>query len=142
MTDAASEVFADTGYWIAMHNTEDEWHQRAREAVASLVNKRIVTSEMVLVEFLNFCSRRGAASRRLAAITVQQLWDNPSIKVIPQDSSQLKAAVQRYANRLDQRWSVTDCASFLIMEERGIAEALAYDIDFVQAGFRALLREV
>lgn len=142
MTDAAGEVFADTGYWIAMHNTEDEWHRKAREAAASLANKRIVTSEMVLVEFLNFFSRSGAANRRLAAITVRQLWDDPGIKVIPQDSAQLKAAVQRYADRLDQRWSVTDCASFLIMEDRGIAEALAYDIDFVQAGFRALLREV
>ena len=141
MTGAAGEVFADTGFWIAMHNTEDEWHRRAREAAASLVNKRIVTSEMVLVEFLNFCSRRGAASRRLAAMTVRRLWDNSSIKVIPQDSVQLKAAVQRYSDRLDQRWSVTDCASFLIMEDRGIAEALAYDVDFVQAGFRALLRE-
>ena len=141
MTDVGAEVFADTGYWIAMHNTEDEWHLRAREAAASLVNQRIVTSEMVLVEFLNFCSRRGPASRRLAAITVRQLWDNSAIRVIPQDSIQLKAAVQRYADRLDQRWSVTDCASFLIMEDRGIAEALAYDVDFVQAGFRALLRE-
>lgn len=36
---------------------------------------------------------------------------------------------------------ITDCASFLIMEERGITEALAYDIDFARAGFRALLRE-
>ncbi len=142
MIDVAGEVFADTGYWIAMHNTEDEWHRRAREGAASLVNKRIVTSEMVLVEFLNFCSRSGAASRRLAAITVRRLWDDPDIEVIPQDSAQLKAAVQRYADRLDQRWSVTDCASFLIMEERGITDALAHDRDFVQAGFRALLREI
>ncbi|MDE2787525.1 MAG: PIN domain-containing protein [Chloroflexota bacterium] len=142
MTDAAEEVFADTGYWIAMHNTEDEWHRRAREVAASLVNERIVTSEMVLVEFLNFCSRSGAASRRLAALMVRRLWDAPDIEVIPQDSAQLKAAVQRYADRPDQRWSVTDCASFLIMEERGITDALAHDRDFVQAGFRALLREV
>lgn len=141
MTDAGDEVFADTGFWIAMHNTEDEWHWKARAAAVSLVNKRIITSEMVLVEFLNFCSRSGAASRRLAAITVRQLCDSQGVKVIPQDSAQLKSAVNLYANRLDQRWSVTDCASFLIMEDRGIAEALAYDVDFVQAGFRALLRE-
>ena len=41
----------------------------------------------------------------------------------------------------DQTWSLTDCASFLVMEERNITEALAYDPDFEQAGFTALLRE-
>ena len=33
-----------------------------------------------------------------------------------------------------------DSASFLVMEERNITEALAYDRDFEQAGFVALLR--
>ena len=41
---------------------------------------------------------------------------------------------------MDQHWSLTDCASFIVMEERGISEALAYDRDFEQAGFTALLR--
>ena len=40
----------------------------------------------------------------------------------------------------DQRWSLTDCSSFLLMEQRGISEALAYDRDFEQAGFIPLLR--
>ena len=53
----------------------------------------------------------------------------------------LEAALERYADRLDQDWSLTDCASFLTMEARGIQEALAYDSDFVQAGFTALLRD-
>ena len=50
-------------------------------------------------------------------------------------------AVERYAARPDQTWSLTDCASFIVMEERNIVEALAYDKDFKQAGFSALLRE-
>ena len=41
---------------------------------------------------------------------------------------------------MTRRWSLTDCASFLVMEERGITEALAYDRDFEQAGFVSLLR--
>ena len=49
--------------------------------------------------------------------------------------------MERYASRSDQSWSLTDCASFLVMEERNITDALAYDRDFEQAGFRALLRE-
>ena len=63
------------------------------------------------------------------------------VEVIPQTDAQFRAAVERYAARSDQTWSLTDCASFLVMEERGITEALAYDRDFEQAGFVALLRE-
>lgn len=36
--------------------------------------------------------------------------------------------------------SITDCASFCIMQQQGIQEALAYDRHFEQAGFIALLR--
>ena len=49
-------------------------------------------------------------------------------------------AFELYSFRQDQSWSLTDCASFLVMEERGITEALAHDRDFEQAGFTALLR--
>ncbi len=40
--------------------------------------------------------------------------------------------------RSDQRWSLTDYTSFLVMEECGITEPLAYDRDFERAGFVAL----
>ena len=148
MTDAAGEVFADTGYWIAMHNTEDEWHWRAREAAASLVNKRIITSEMVLVEFLNFCSRSGVASRRLAAITVRQLWDNPGIEG---HTSRLGRATESGSATLctptvlDQRWSVTDLRQ---LSDNGRAwyygsrtwHMRPWDTYSAKDGFRPLLR--
>ena len=135
------EVFADTGYWIAMHNPGDEWHSIARTVTNRLQDDEIVTSEMVLVEFLNYCSRQGSRSRSQAAAIVQRLLSSGYPVVIPQTSVQLISAIRRYAQRPDQRWSVTDCASFIVMEERGITAALAYDRDFEQAGFRALLRD-
>ena len=72
---------------------------------------------------------------------VRELEDNPDVEIVPQTDTQFRTAVERYASRSDQRWSLTDCASFLLMEERGITEALAYDRDFEQAGFIALLRD-
>ena len=59
---------------------------------------------------------------------------------MPQTAAQFRVAVERYAERPDQTWSLTDCASFIVMEERGITDALAHDRDFEQAGFTALLR--
>ena len=40
----------------------------------------------------------------------------------------------------DKSWSLTDCASFLIMEEEGVTDALSHDRHFAQAGFQTLLR--
>ena len=134
------EVFADTGYWIALISTRDDLRESAAQATNSLGNRRLVTSEMVLVEVLNHFARQGEVARRTAAETVMRLRNNPSSEVIEQTAGQFESAVSLYVNRLDQSWSLVDCSSFVLMEERGIRDALAYDVDFVQAGFNALLR--
>ena len=136
------EVFADSGYLVAMYVPRDELHQKASEVTKQLQPFRVITSEMVLVEFLNHVSKGGEAMRRSAIDAERRMRTNHNFHIEPQTSHLFRAAADRYAGRLDKRWSVTDCASFLIMEERGINDALAHDIDFVQAGFRALLREV
>ena len=136
------EVFADSGYLVSMYDTRDGLHQKAVDVTARLGSVLIVTSEMVLVEFLNYFSKGGEQVRRQASDAERGMRTNPTFHIEPQTGRLFRAAADLYANRLDQRWSVTDCASFLIMEERGITDALAHDRDFVQAGFRALLREI
>jgi predicted nucleic acid-binding protein len=49
-------------------------------------------------------------------------------------------AFELYRNRLDKEWGLIDCISFIVMEERGITDALTADDHFRQAGFRASLR--
>ena len=44
-----------------------------------------------------------------------------------------------FEDRLDKTWSLVDCASFVVMEERGLTEALTTDRHFKQAGFVRLL---
>ena len=134
-------VFADTGYWIALMRSGDELHERATAAAAALGSTEVVTTQMVLAEALNATSRLGESRRAFAVEMIRQIQYDPSVEVIPQTDEQFWVAVDRYAARADQTWSLTDCASFLVMEERGITEALAYDQDFEQAGFAALLRD-
>jgi hypothetical protein len=47
--------------------------------------------------------------------------------------------VELYDSRVDKRWSLTDCISFVVMKDEGISDALTGDHRFVQAGFNALL---
>ena len=133
-------LFADSGHWIALLHPRDQMHERAEEVVTGVGPVEIVTTQMALAEALNHLSREGGQLRNLAVRMIRELQVAPDVEVIPQTDSQFRAAVERFAARSDQTWSLTDCASFLVMEERGITEALAYDRDFEQAGFVALLR--
>lgn len=134
-------VFADSGYWIALWRGKDALHERAMTLAESLgTTTPVVTTQLVLIEALDAMSGAGEVHRRFAVQMVREMERNPDIEIIVHTAAQFDAALQRYEARPDQTWSLTDCASFLVMEARGITEALAHDRDFEQAGFVALLR--
>ena len=134
-------VFADAGYWIAALDEDDQLHHAARRIVSNLGQHRIITTEMTLVEGLNHMSGLGEYKRRLAYNGVSSIRTNPNVEIVEQTGKQFEDALARYGARMDQRWGITDCASFVLMESLGITEALAYDRDFERAGFVAMLRE-
>jgi predicted nucleic acid-binding protein len=131
-------VFADTGYWEALLNPSDRLHAKAIEVSTSLGKVRQLTTEMVLDELLAALSK--IPVRPFAVQGVDAIRSNPNVEVIPQTSLQFTQAFGEYRRMADKEWSLTDCASFAIMRERGLTEALAHDQHFVQAGFVALLR--
>ena len=136
-----TKVFADSGYWIALQHPGDELHQKANLVQQQLGSLQVVTSEMVLSEFLNHMSRLGQYNRLLAFNEAVRLRNDPDVEVVPVTSQQFWEAVEHYGSRLDQRWSLVDCVSFLIMRCKGIQDALTHDRDFRQAGFTPLLRD-
>jgi len=50
-----------------------------------------------------------------------------------------RAGWNLYEERADKAWSLTDCISIVVMQEKGLAEAPAHDEHFRQAGFKILL---
>jgi uncharacterized protein len=133
-------VFADTVFWIAMLDPGHSLHPRATSALEAAAGAQLVTSEMVLVETLNAFSVAGAQMRSAAVRMVEKLRARPNLVVVPQTPGFFEAAFQLYASRPDKGWSMVDCASFVIMRELRIDEALTFDKDLVQAGFQALVR--
>lgn len=135
-----NRVFADTSYWLALLNPRDQLHSKAVAAYQELSSAVLVTSEMVLAEVLNSFSNRGSILRSAGAQAVEVIQKRAEVAVVPQTAEQFRGALQRYKRTADKAWSLTDCASFLIMEEREIRAALTHDRHFAQAGFEALLR--
>jgi predicted nucleic acid-binding protein len=89
-------VFADTGYWIALLNPRDDLHQKASATSREYSSNQLVTSEMVLTEFLNSFSDYGPRLRQAAAKAVDSLRDTPQIVIVSQTSQLFEKALKRY----------------------------------------------
>lgn len=130
-------VFADTFYYLALMSRRDAHRVAAVEASRQL-SVKIVTTDFILVELLNAASAIG--HRGLAADLAQHLLSHPGTVVVPASRELLATGLALYRGRPDKEWSLTDCLSFVVMQEEGLTEALTGDQHFEQAGFRALLR--
>ncbi len=116
-------------------NDDDSAHDRALSE--SRVNRPIVTSEFVLLELGNACARAEDHADFIAPI--EGMRASPRMTIVPLDSQLLNRGLQLMRNRPDKDWSLTDCTSFVVMEDAGITVALTGDWHFEQAGFKALL---
>ena len=134
-------VFADACYFIGLLNPKDQRHEIAKDASKRLEKCRIVTSEMVLAEVLNGLSRFGPQIREKAVQVTKTLLDNPNVDVVPQTGILFKDALEHYSSRKDKDWSLTDCASFLIMTGKNISEAVTNDHHFEQSEFIILMKD-
>lgn len=134
-----TKVFADTSYWIALLNPHDSLHHKAMALSKKFASAKVVTSEMVCAELLNSFSGAGPHFRKAAAEVVLTLRNRAGAPVRAQTATQFEKALYRYLQAADKSWSVTDCASFQIMEGENIRMALTSDRHFIQAGYEALL---
>jgi uncharacterized protein len=132
------QIFADTSYWIGLVNPRDQIHKKAIKVTQQLSSVRLLTTEMVLVELLNSFS--DSPFRRAVAGMVLKLRDDRNVRIVPQTSEQFEVARERYQRADDKTWSLTDCASFQVMEAEQIQAVLTHDQHFAQAGFETLLR--
>jgi hypothetical protein len=130
-------VFADTSYFIALVNADDEAHEEAARYTAAFAGE-IITTEWVLNEFANFLAK--PPNRQLFVSMLHGLRDDPRVVIVSASEATFGAGATLYAQRLDKEWSITDCISFLVMKNRGIKDALTKDHHFEQDGFQCLLK--
>lgn len=131
-------VFADTFYWIAVSSPRDAYHAVALQLLEPHSPLRITTSDVVILEYLNWCASRGAVTRRDASRTVDRIFRDPLTHVVRFEAELFEDAFRLYAQRLDKGYSMTDCISMQIMRREGLTDVLTHDHHFEQEGFRIL----
>lgn len=135
-----TEFFLDTSFAIALSSVTDQNHARAAQLANHIETDktRLVTTQAILLEIGNALSK---PRYRAAAIQLlESLETDPSVEVVLITNSLYKLAFNLFKQREDKEWGLVDCISFIVMQDRGITDALTADTHFQQAGFRALLR--
>jgi predicted nucleic acid-binding protein len=130
-------VFADSFYFFAILNPRDAAHARAVD-FSRRTARPVVTTSLVLAEVADGLAR--SSHRGVFGRLVRSLRAGSANRLIVVSAPLFDRGVALYEGRPDKQWSLTDCVSFIVMEDEAVSDALTGDRHFEQAGFTALLK--
>lgn len=125
-------VFADAFFWIALLNRRDEFHGKAK-LYAKVFQGSMITTQWVLAEVAD--AMASSIARQSIQSFFQELTADQAVTVLDATADLFHRGIELYHERPDKNWSLTDCISFVVMNEHGLSEALTGDHYFTQAGF-------
>lgn len=136
-----NKVFLDASFAIALSNLNDQYHKSAEILAEQLElnGTHLITTQAIILEIGNALAK--LKYRKDAIKLLDSLENDPNIEIVLFSDGLYKRAVKLYKERIDKEWGLTDCLSFIVMQDYGINKALTTDKHFEQAGFQALLRE-
>lgn len=136
-----NKFFLDAAYAIALSAVTDQYHKKAEILAGQIETDAIqmITTRAVILEIGNALAK---LPYRAAAIELlDSLEEDPNVKIIALSEELCNRAMELFCQRSDKEWGLTDCVSFVVMQDYEITDALTTDEHFKQAGFRALLIE-
>jgi uncharacterized protein len=132
----SAPAFLDTGAIYALADRNDADHSAVRTIYLE-ADRRLVTHDLVVVEAFSLLTKR--LHKPAALQTIGALRRSSKVEIVPLTGDLLDAAWVRCERFADKEWDWIDCASFELMERRGLREALSLDHHFAQAGFILLV---
>jgi uncharacterized protein len=137
------DIFADTAGWGHLIDPTQTYHALAADLyrTARQQGRKLITSNYILAELVALLTSPLRIPRPSIIAFIEGLKASPYVEIMHVDASIDAQAWQLLSQRPDKNWSLVDCASFVIMQYRGILEAFTTDHHFEQAGFVCLLKE-
>lgn len=130
-------LFLDTAFIQALLNPRDDYHNQAKQLFPRIrAASEVWITEAIFAEVGNALS---AFNRNGAVQFIQQCYRTDNIKIVSVDTELLMQALALYQSRPDKTWGLTDCISFVVMQQQNLIDAVTSDRHFVQASFRALM---
>ncbi len=131
-------ILIDTAFVLALTDTRDRNHARAMQLAQEYDNASMIITDAVLLEI---GAALAYAFRKQAVQIIEEFQSSPHVDIVHLSAELFEQAFQLFKKSQDKEWSLTDCVSFVVMQQRGISQALTFDHHFQQAGFVALMRE-
>lgn len=130
--------FLDTSYILSLEIQNDSAHQRVLQNWATLAisNVFLVTTTYVFDQVVTFFNSRNLHYK--AVEVGNRLLESPDLELIQIYQTLFDRGWQYFQKHKDKSYSLTDCLSFIVMQEREIVTALTLDNHFSQAGFQIL----
>lgn len=129
-------IFLDTGAWVALAVPGDSHAAQARALYADLsrgTHGALLTTDFILDEAVTLT--RMTADVPTAVRLAETMLGSRSLTVVWIDREHLLTAVELLRHHADKRWSLTDCTSFVVMDQLRVKEAFSFDHNFEEAGF-------
>ena len=101
---------------------------------------RVATTNYVLNEVSALLTSPLRVPRPQQIAILDSIRNASWVEVVHVDPVLDAAAYALFQNRPDKLWSLVDCASFVVMQQRGIASAFTNDHHFEQAALVRLLK--
>jgi len=128
-------VFVDTSYLLALELAKDQNHPAAAQHWQQTLRAlpQLVSTSYVFDETVTFFNRCGYHAK--AVQVGNRLLHSPSVQFIHVDEALFYEGWAYFQKHQDKSYSLTDCISFIVMQQQNIGVAFAFDRHFVQAGF-------
>jgi predicted nucleic acid-binding protein len=124
-------IFVDTGAWYASLVPTDPDHARAAGWLGTN-HSPLLTSDYVIDETLTLLRARGERQRGL--LLGSKFFRGAIAEIHKVSHADLTHAWDVFEQFDDKGWGFTDCTSKVVMEQRGVTLAFAFDQHFHQFG--------
>lgn len=128
-------LFVDSSAWYALSDYDDKQHDSASIFLSQVLrsNNRLITSNLVIGE--TYTLLRARLGHREAWEFLARVRASSRIEIIFINEIIESKAYNLLKRFRDQGFSYVDGTSFVLMQERKLTEAFAYDKHFLTAGF-------
>jgi predicted nucleic acid-binding protein len=136
------DIFADTAGWGHLVDASQAYHTRAATLYrqARQQGRKLITTNYILTELVALLLSPLRIPRPRLIAFIEGLKASPHVGIVHMDLALDAQAWQLFTERPDKEWSLVDCASFVVMRQRGMLDAFTTDHHFEQAGFVCLLK--